>query len=117
MSRALRAGSALRRTEETSIAPHIAGRSHAHPDGTERRYALGTIDRWIRAWRAGGLEATMKLTFATMIRAAQRWCRVSGNDLERRQLALLRADLGLDPPPADDQAARSRRTPNRPGAA
>ena len=61
--------------------------------------------------------ATMKLAFAIMIRAAQRWCRVSVNDLERRQLALLRAELGLDPPPADDQAARSRRTPNRTVAA
>ena len=58
-------------------------------------------------------KATMKLAFATMMRAAQRWCRVSVNDLERRQLALLRAELGLDPPPADDQAARSRRTSNR----
>jgi hypothetical protein len=48
-----------------------------------------------------------------MIRAAQRWCRVSVNDLERHQLALLRAELGLDPPPSDDQAARSRRTSNR----
>jgi putative transposase len=35
----------------------IAARSHTHPDGTARRYARGTIDRWIRAWRAGGLEA------------------------------------------------------------
>src|SRR5437763_2845661 len=28
-------------------------------------------------------RATMKLAFATMIRAAERWCRVSINDLER----------------------------------
>src|SRR5438067_11099283 len=35
----------------------IAGRAHPHPDGTERRYSRGTIDRWVRAWRAGGLEA------------------------------------------------------------
>ncbi|MGH9118368.1 MAG: DDE-type integrase/transposase/recombinase [Acidimicrobiales bacterium] len=34
-----------------------AARIHAHPDGSERRYSRGTIDRWIRAWRAGGLEA------------------------------------------------------------
>lgn len=44
-------------------------------------------------------RATMKLAFATMIRSAERWCRVSVNDLERHQLALLRAELGLDPPP------------------
>ncbi len=34
-----------------------------------------------------------------MIRAADRWRRVSISDLERHQLNLLRADLGLDPPP------------------
>ena len=34
----------------------IAGRSHTHPDGSTRRYSRGTIDRWVRAWRAGGLE-------------------------------------------------------------
>jgi putative transposase len=33
----------------------IAARSHAHPDGGMRRYARGTIDRWLRAWRAEGL--------------------------------------------------------------
>jgi transposase InsO family protein len=32
----------------------IAAREHAHPDGTARRYSRGTIDRWLRAWRAGG---------------------------------------------------------------
>jgi len=31
-------------------------------------------------------------------RAADRWCRVSISDLERHQLKLLRARLGLDPP-------------------
>jgi putative transposase len=34
-----------------------AGRRHSHPDGSERRYSRGTIDRWLRAWRTGGLEA------------------------------------------------------------
>jgi putative transposase len=54
-------------------------------------------------------KATMKLVFATMIRAAERWSRVSINDLERHQLKLLRAELGLDPPPGEDQAPRRRR--------
>jgi putative transposase len=45
-------------------------------------------------------KAALKLVFATMIRAAERWCRVSVTDLERHQLKLLRAELGLDPPPA-----------------
>jgi transposase-like protein len=54
-------------------------------------------------------QSTMKLAFATMMRAAQRWCRVSINDLERHQLRLLRAELGLDPPPAGRTMASSRR--------
>ncbi len=57
--------------------------------------------------------ATMKLAFATMIRAAERWCRVSVNDIERHQLKLLRAELGLDLPPAEDQAPRRKRAGKR----
>jgi hypothetical protein len=34
-----------------------AARPHAHPDGSERRYSRNTVDRWLRAWRSGGLEA------------------------------------------------------------
>jgi transposase-like protein len=34
-------------------------------------------------------RAAMKLVFATMIRTAERWCRVSISDLERHQLRLL----------------------------
>jgi hypothetical protein len=45
-----------------------------------------------------------------MIRAANRWCRVSISDLERHQLALLRAELGLDPPPAN---TKDRKTNQR----
>jgi hypothetical protein len=37
-----------------------------------------------------------------MIRSADRGCRVSISDFERHQLRLLRAELGLDPPPAED---------------
>jgi hypothetical protein len=51
----------------------------------------------------------MKLVFATMIRAAQRWCRVSISDLERHQLKILRTELGLDPPPADNNERNTRR--------
>jgi putative transposase len=58
-------------------------------------------------------QATMKLAFATMIRAAERWCRVSINDIERHQLKLLRAELGLDPPPAEDQPVRRKRSTER----
>jgi len=55
-------------------------------------------------------RSAMKLVFATMIRAAERWCRVSISDLERHQLKLLRAELGLDPPPT---RGNQRKTPRR----
>jgi len=48
------------------------------------------------------------MAFARMIRAAERWCRVSINDLKRHQLSLLRIELGADPPPTDDHANRGR---------
>ncbi len=54
----------------------------------------------------------MKLVFATMIRAADRWCRVSITDLERHQLKLLRAELGLDPPPANTNDRKNHRRKN-----
>jgi transposase-like protein len=54
-------------------------------------------------------RAAMKLVFATMIRTAERWCRVSISDLERHQLRLLRVELGLDPPPATDHHHTGRR--------
>ena len=50
--------------------------------------------------------------FAVMIRAADRWCRVSISDLERHQLTLLRAELGLDPPPASTRDRKSDRRKN-----
>jgi putative transposase len=61
-------------------------------------------------------RATIKLVFATMMRAAERWSRVSINDLERRQLRLLRADLGLDPPPLDRPQRHQRRRTQRTAA-
>jgi putative transposase len=54
-------------------------------------------------------RSAMKLVFATMIRAAERWCRVSVSDLERHQLKLLRAELGIDPPPASNNTKTNRR--------
>jgi hypothetical protein len=43
--------------ERGSVVRAIAARQHAYPDGTMRRYSRGTIDRWLRAWRAGGAAA------------------------------------------------------------
>ena len=43
--------------ERGALVRQIASRAHAGPDGSDHRYSRGTIDRWIRAWRSGGLEA------------------------------------------------------------
>jgi len=43
--------------ERGAVVRQIAAREHAHPDGTMRRYSRGTIDRWLRAWRSGGIDA------------------------------------------------------------
>jgi putative transposase len=43
--------------ERGALVRQIAARAHAHPDGSTRSYSRGTIDRWLRAWRAGGLDA------------------------------------------------------------
>jgi len=59
--------------------------------------------------RFGDEHAAMKLVFATMIRAAERWCRVSISDLERHQLNLLRAELGIDPPPTSNTTKTNQR--------
>ena len=42
--------------ERGAVVRATAGRAHAHPDGAERRYSRNTLDRWIRAWRADGLD-------------------------------------------------------------
>jgi hypothetical protein len=57
-------------------------------------------------------KAAMKLVFATLIRAADRWGRVSISDLERHQLKLLRAELGLDPPPVSTDDRKTNRPNN-----
>ncbi|HTU38562.1 MAG TPA: DDE-type integrase/transposase/recombinase [Acidimicrobiales bacterium] len=47
----------LSATERGVLVRKSADETHTHPDGSARRYARGTIDRWIRAYRRGGLEA------------------------------------------------------------
>jgi len=42
-------------TERGVVVRAIAARTHAHPSGELRRYSRGTIDRWIREWKKGGL--------------------------------------------------------------
>ena len=47
----------LTAAERGALVRQIAARAHTSPDGSPRRYSRGTIDRWLRAWRSGGLEA------------------------------------------------------------
>lgn len=54
-------------------------------------------------------RSAMKLVFATLIRCADRWSRVSISEVERRQLALLRVELGIDPPPTADHDTITRK--------
>jgi transposase-like protein len=59
-------------------------------------------------------RSAMKLVFATLIRCAQRWSRVSITDIERHQLHLLRQELGIDPPPTmEEKEGRSRSSKRR----
>ena len=51
------AGDRLGPGERGALVRQIAGRAYVHPDGSSRTYSRGTIDRWLRAWRKGGLEA------------------------------------------------------------
>jgi len=51
------AGQKLTPAERGALVRQIAARAHMHPDGSSRRYSRGTVDRWLRAWRAGGLDA------------------------------------------------------------
>jgi putative transposase len=47
----------LTAAERGAVVRQTAARPHPHPDGSPRTYSRGTVDRWLRAWRAGGLDA------------------------------------------------------------
>jgi putative transposase len=47
----------LSAAERGAVVRATAQRTHAHPDGSQRRYSRNTVDRWLRAWRCGGLAA------------------------------------------------------------
>ena len=51
------ASARLTPAERGAVVRQIAAREHQHPDGSRRRYSRGTIDRWLRAWKSGGLDA------------------------------------------------------------
>lgn len=54
-------------------------------------------------------KSAMKLVFATLIRASERWSRVSVSELERKQLGMLRQDLGIDPPPGHGKEVKHQK--------
>jgi putative transposase len=58
-------------------------------------------------------KSATKLVFATLIRASERWSRVSVSELERKQLGMLRQELGIDPPPERDKERDKEVSNNR----
>jgi len=48
---------ALSRAERGRLVRALAEREHVGPDGRLHRVARGTLDQWIRAYRAGGFDA------------------------------------------------------------
>jgi len=47
----------LSAAERGQLVRYLAARDHLGPHGDRVRVGRSTLDRWIRAWRAGGLEA------------------------------------------------------------
>ncbi len=50
---------AVSSAERGLIIRGLASFAHQHPDGTMRTYSRGTLDRWVRAYRARGLAGLM----------------------------------------------------------
>jgi putative transposase len=48
--------------ERGHLVRDLASRAHLLPDGSVRTYGRGTLDRWIRAWRAKGLTGLRPAT-------------------------------------------------------
>jgi putative transposase len=46
----------LTAAERGRLVRALAAQTHAHPDGTMRAYGRGTLDRWIAAYQARGLD-------------------------------------------------------------
>ena len=49
-------GPRLSPAERGSLVRALAHQVHEHPDGSQRRYSRGTLDRWLRAYREQGLD-------------------------------------------------------------
>jgi putative transposase len=50
---------ALSTRQRGKLVRQLADRDHLGPDGERVRISRNTLDRWIRAWRAGGFEALL----------------------------------------------------------
>jgi putative transposase len=50
---------ALSTRQRGALVRQLAERDHLGPDGQRVRVSRNTLDRWIRAWRAGGFEALL----------------------------------------------------------
>ncbi len=50
---------AISAAERGLIIRGLASFAHQHPDGSLRTYSRGTLDRWVRAYRARGLAGLM----------------------------------------------------------
>src|SRR5688572_3283613 len=53
------ADAGLTRRERGALVRQLAARDHVGPDGRRVRVSRPTLDRWIRAWRAGGWPALL----------------------------------------------------------
>jgi putative transposase len=49
----------LSKAQRGALVRRLASRDHVGPDGERARVSRTSIDRWIRAWRAGGYEALL----------------------------------------------------------
>ncbi len=49
-------GQRISPAERGAIVRTLAHQLHEHPDGSQRQYSRGTLDRWLRAYREQGLD-------------------------------------------------------------
>jgi putative transposase len=49
-------GELLSPAERGRLVRELARHLHEHPDGSQREYSRGTLDRWVRAYREQGLD-------------------------------------------------------------
>ena len=58
------ADAGLTKAERGALVRALARREHLGPDGGRVQVSRNTLDRWIRAWRAGGFEALLPVARA-----------------------------------------------------